>query len=108
MSRTRVCSLADLKEDVPTGFEVDDVPVVLVRQGEDIYALSDVCSHAEVALSEGEVTRQGLECWLHGSCFDLRTGQPSTPPASEPVDTYAVTIEGDDVYVDPSAVTNRS
>ncbi|MGH4025090.1 MAG: non-heme iron oxygenase ferredoxin subunit [Pseudonocardiaceae bacterium] len=108
MSRTRVCSLADLKEDVPAGFEIDDVPVVLVRQGEDVYALSDICSHAEVALSEGEVTRQGLECWLHGSCFDLRTGQPSSPPASEPVNTYAVTIEGDDVYVDPSAVTNRS
>ena len=107
MSPVRVCSLADLKEDVPAGFEIDDVPVVLVRQGEHVYALADVCSHAEVALSEGEVTRQGLECWLHGSCFDLCTGQPSSPPASEPVDTYAVTIEGDDVYVDPSAVTNR-
>ena len=106
MSPVRVCSLADLKEDVPAGFEIDDVPVVLVRQGENVYALADVCSHAEVALSEGEVTRQGLECWLHGSCFDLRTGQPSSPPASEPVNTYAVTIEGDDVYVDPSAVTN--
>jgi 3-phenylpropionate/trans-cinnamate dioxygenase ferredoxin component len=107
MSPVRVCSLADLKEDVPAGFEVDEVPVVLVRQGERVYALADVCSHAEVALSEGEVTREGLECWLHGSCFNLRTGEPSTPPASEPVSTYAVTIEGDDVYVDPSAATNR-
>ncbi|MGQ0774486.1 MAG: non-heme iron oxygenase ferredoxin subunit [Pseudonocardiales bacterium] len=108
MSATRVCSLTEIKEDEPVGFDVDGVPVVLVRQGEQVYALADVCSHAEIALSEGEVTRQGLECWLHGSCFDLRTGAPSSPPASEPVDTYAVTIDGDDVYVDSSTVTNRS
>ncbi|MGH3720457.1 MAG: Rieske (2Fe-2S) protein [Pseudonocardiaceae bacterium] len=107
MTAVRVCGLADLKDDVPTGFEVDNVPVVLVRQGEQVYALADVCSHAEIALSEGEVTRKGLECWLHGSCFDLATGAPSAPPASEPVDTYAVTIDDDDVYVDPSTVTNR-
>ncbi|MDQ3760131.1 MAG: non-heme iron oxygenase ferredoxin subunit [Actinomycetota bacterium] len=107
MTAFRVCSLSDLKDDVPTAFEVDNVPVVLVRQGERVYALADVCSHAEIALSEGEVTRKGLECWLHGSCFDLATGEPSSPPASEPVDTYAVTFDGDDVYVDPSTVTNR-
>ncbi|MGH3984674.1 MAG: Rieske (2Fe-2S) protein [Pseudonocardiaceae bacterium] len=107
MTAVRVCSLNDLKEDLPAGFEVDGVPVVLVRQGEQVYALADVCSHAEIALSEGEVTRKGLECWLHGSCFDLRTGEPSSPPASEQVDTYAVRIDGEDVYVDPSTVTNR-
>lgn len=107
MTAVRVCGLADLKDDVPAGFEIDSMPVVLVRQGEQVYALADVCSHAEIALSEGEVTRKGLECWLHGSCFDLATGAPSAPPASEPVDTYAVTIDGDDVYVDPSIVTNR-
>jgi len=102
-----VCRLSDLKEDEPTGFEVDDMPVVLVRQGDRVYALADICSHAEIALSEGEVTRLGLECWLHGSCFNLRTGQPSSPPASEPVDTYAVLIDGDDVYVDASTATHR-
>ena len=107
MTAARVCSLNDLKEDLPAGFEVDGVPVVLVRQGEQVYALADVCSHAEIALSEGEVTGKGLECWLHGSCFDLGTGEPSSPPASEPVDTYAVRIDGEDVYVDPSTVTNR-
>jgi 3-phenylpropionate/trans-cinnamate dioxygenase ferredoxin component len=107
MTGVRVCSLADLKDEVPAGFQVGGVPVVLVRQGEQVYALADVCSHAEIALSEGEVTRKGLECWLHGSCFDLATGAPSSPPASEPVDTYAVTIDGDNVYVDPSTVTNR-
>ncbi len=107
MTTVRVCNLSDLKDEVPAGFELDGVPVVLVRQAERVYALADVCSHAEIALSEGEVTGKGLECWLHGSCFDLATGEPSSPPASEPVDTYAVTIDGDDVYVDPSTPTNR-
>jgi 3-phenylpropionate/trans-cinnamate dioxygenase ferredoxin subunit len=40
-----------------------------------------------------------VECWLHGSCFDLRTGSPTGPPATEPVPTYQVKIQGDDVYV---------
>ena len=104
---TRVCALSDLDDRKPAGFEVDGEPVVLVRVGDTVHALADVCSHAEIALSEGEVTGKGLECWLHGSCFDLRTGEPSSPPASEPVDTYAVQIDGEDVYVDPTSPTNR-
>ena len=64
-----------------------------------MYALRDVCSHAEVALSEGDVEDGAIECWLHGSLFDLKTGQPSGLPATKPVPTYAVTVEGDDVLV---------
>jgi len=79
--------------------EVEDTPVAIVRVGEDVFALRDVCSHAEVALSEGEVYDNTIECWLHGSCFDLRTGKPTNPPATQPVPTYRVKIEGDDVYV---------
>ena len=82
MTAVRVCGLSDLKDDVPVGFEVDNVAVVLVRQGEQVYALADICSHAEIALSEGEVTRKGLECWLHGSCFDLTTER--RPPHRRP------------------------
>jgi len=95
----RVCSLTDLKEDEPAGFQVDNMPVVLVRQGNQVYALADVCSHAEIALSEGEVTRKGLECWLHGSCFDLRTGEPTGLPATEPVAIFPVEVRDGDIYV---------
>ncbi|GAA3462548.1 hypothetical protein GCM10018963_45610 [Saccharothrix longispora] len=52
------------------------------------------------------MTRKGVECWLHGSCFDLRTGRPSSPPATEPVDVFAVELRGDDVYVDVATTTN--
>jgi 3-phenylpropionate/trans-cinnamate dioxygenase ferredoxin subunit len=102
----RACALSELDDKKPLAVEVGDVAVVLVREGDEVHALRDECSHAALSLSDGEVTRQGIECFLHGSCFDLRTGQPSSPPASEPVDVYAVRIDGDDVYVDPTTTLN--
>jgi 3-phenylpropionate/trans-cinnamate dioxygenase ferredoxin subunit len=102
----RVCALSDLDDRKPVGVEVGDVPVVLVREGDTVHALRDECSHAELSLSEGEITRKGIECWLHGSCFDLCTGMPSSPPATEPVDVYAVRIDDGDVYVDPTTTLN--
>ncbi len=101
-SAVRVCALSDLDDRKPAAFEVDGIPVVLVRNGERVYALHDVCSHAEVALSDGEVTRRGrgIECWLHGSCFDLATGQPLSPPATEPVDVFPTDIRDGDVFID--------
>jgi 3-phenylpropionate/trans-cinnamate dioxygenase ferredoxin subunit len=95
----RVCSLADLPGEGAIGVEVEGTPVAVVRTGGEIFALRDVCSHAEVPLSEGELYGHTLECWLHGSCFDVRTGEPTGPPATEPVATYPVKTEGDDVYV---------
>ncbi len=86
--------LADLRVDQPRRIIVDGVPVALVRTDGAVYAVSDVCSHAEVSLSEGEVSDCTIECWLHGSRFDLRTGEPSGPPAFEPIPTYPVQIEG--------------
>ena len=81
---------------------IDGVPVAIVRSDGEYYAIHDVCSHANVALSEGEIEGQTIECWLHGSRFDMRTGEPTGLPAITPVDVYPVTIEGDDVYVDTS------
>jgi 3-phenylpropionate/trans-cinnamate dioxygenase ferredoxin subunit len=102
----RACALSELDDKKPLAVEVGDVAVVVIRDGDEVHALRDECSHASLSLSEGEVTRKGIECWLHGSCFDLRTGQPSSPPATDPVDVYAVRVDGDDVYVDPTTVVN--
>jgi len=95
----RACPLADVPAEGTLGLEIDGEPVCLIRTGGEVYALRDVCSHAEVPLSEGEVYDHTVECWLHGSCFDVRTGQPTGPPATEPVPAYSVKIDGDDVYV---------
>ncbi len=102
----KVCALSELDDRKPFAANVDDVEVVLVRDGERVHALADLCSHAAVSLSEGEVSRKGIECWLHGSCFDLSTGAPSSPPATEPVDVYAVDIRDGDVFVDVTVTTN--
>ena len=96
---TRACALSDLPAEGVIGVEVGGEPVAVARVAGEVFAVRDVCSHAEVPLSEGEVYDHTVECWLHGSCFDLRTGQPTGPPATKPVPVYPVKIEGDDVYV---------
>ena len=103
MSFVRACAVDDLTAGKPHAVTVEDVDVALVRDGEDFYAIRDECSHATIALSEGDVEGCFIECWLHGSTFDLRTGEPTTLPAFEPVAIYPVRIEGDDLLVD---VTN--
>ncbi|MER7584886.1 bifunctional 3-phenylpropionate/cinnamic acid dioxygenase ferredoxin subunit [Kitasatospora sp. NPDC097691] len=99
MTFLRACALSDLQEDVPKRVDLNGVPVSVVRTDEGVFAVNDVCSHANVSLSEGEVEDCMIECWLHGSSFDLRTGKPSGLPATKPVAVYPVKIEGDDVLV---------
>ena len=76
----RACALADVPDEGALGVEIDGVPVAVVR-------------------AEGEVYDHTVECWLHGSCFDVRTGNPTGPPATEPVPVYPVKVEDGDVYV---------
>jgi 3-phenylpropionate/trans-cinnamate dioxygenase ferredoxin subunit len=96
----RACALDDLESGKPLAVTVEDVEVALVRDGDAVYAIRDECSHAAIALSEGDVEGCFIECWLHGSTFDLRDGTPTTLPAFEPVPVYPVNLEGDDVLVD--------
>ena len=93
------CKLSQLADNSSVGVEIDDVPVCIARTQGEVYAINDICSHAEVNLSDGDVEDGTVECWLHGSRFDLRTGMPTGLPATKPVATYPVTVEGDDVLV---------
>jgi 3-phenylpropionate/trans-cinnamate dioxygenase ferredoxin component len=95
----RACALSDLPDEGAIGVEVAGEPVAVVHADGEVFALRDVCSHAEVPLSEGDVYDHTVECWLHGSCFDVRTGKPTGPPATKPVPVYEVMIDGDDVLV---------
>ncbi len=101
MSYQRACAISEVPdpEDGAKRVVLDGTPVSVVRSEGEIYAIYDVCSHAEVSLSEGEVYDGTIECWLHGSCFDLQTGKPTALPATQPVPVYPVKIDGDDVYV---------
>jgi 3-phenylpropionate/trans-cinnamate dioxygenase ferredoxin component len=95
----KVCSLSELADDSALHVDVGDAPVCVVRSQGEVLALLDECSHAEVALSDGDVEAGTVECWLHGSRFDLRTGKPTGLPATEAVPIYPVRIDGDDVFV---------
>ena len=80
---------------------IDDVAIALVRIDDDVYAIGDTCSHAQVSLSEGEVwcDEREIECPQHGSTFSLLTGEPHTLPATQPVPVFAAVIDGDTVTV---------
>jgi 3-phenylpropionate/trans-cinnamate dioxygenase ferredoxin component len=95
----RACAVNDLKENGAISVVLGGDEVAVVQTGGEVFAIRDWCSHAAVPLSEGEVDGYTIECWLHGSCFDLRTGQPTAMPATVPVPVYPVKIEGDDVLV---------
>lgn len=95
----RVAALSELPEEGAVRVDVAGRALCIARSQGKVYALNDACSHADVALSEGDVEDGTVECWLHGSRFDLRTGAPTGLPATKSVPTYPVTVIGDDVFV---------
>jgi 3-phenylpropionate/trans-cinnamate dioxygenase ferredoxin component len=100
-TRRPVITLSELPPTGAVRVIVDGQPVAVVRTEDgEVHAIGDTCTHADVSLAEGEVEDCSIECWLHGSRFDLRTGRPTALPAIRPVPVYPVTVEGDDVFVD--------
>jgi 3-phenylpropionate/trans-cinnamate dioxygenase ferredoxin component len=90
-----------LAEAVPLSAEVDGVPVVVVRCGKELFAVEDRCTHDGESFAGAEVESCELICPRHGSRFDLRTGDALTPPAYEPVRTYAVREHDGRILVEP-------
>jgi 3-phenylpropionate/trans-cinnamate dioxygenase ferredoxin component len=102
-----VAKLSELPEATPVRIDVDGVPVCMVRSGDRVRAVHDTCSHQQWSLSDdGMVWGNGIECSLHGSTFDLDTGKPASLPATDPVPTFAVEVDGDDVSIDVTTTTN--
>ncbi|SEJ69863.1 non-heme iron oxygenase ferredoxin subunit [Demequina mangrovi] len=112
MSEQLACMVADLKPGSAMLAELTlengaDVPVAIVRADDgDFYAIDDMCTHGEVSLSDGDVEGCFVECWGHGSRFDVRTGEPDELPAITPVKTYPVRVDGERVLVDVDAPKN--
>ncbi|GAA1752297.1 non-heme iron oxygenase ferredoxin subunit [Nostocoides vanveenii] len=95
-----VCRLDELPAVGPVKAEINGHAIAIVHAEDGaVYAIDDVCTHANVSLSEGELDGCHLECWLHGSRFDIRTGEPDCLPATVPVATYPVAIEDGDVVI---------
>ncbi|MFC3687342.1 non-heme iron oxygenase ferredoxin subunit [Aquipuribacter hungaricus] len=91
--------LDELTPDSAVRVDLAGLPVCLARSAGAVHALLDECSHGQVALSEGDVEDGYVECWLHGSRFDLTSGVPTGPPATVPVPVYAVRITDGEIQV---------
>ena len=97
----RICALDDLKPGKALRVKIGDHALAIVRTPSgDVKALADKCSHGEISLSEGFVDDKTIECWAHGAKFELDTGKPLSLPAYEPVATYEVLIENDEIFVE--------
>ena len=99
----RAASVQDLPPGSMRGVSVGGEDVLLARIGDEYFALDSWCTHAAGLLHLGRLHpgRCAVECPLHEGAFDLRTGEPTAPPAEAPATTFAVRIEGDAVYVGP-------
>ena len=106
MVMERACALDEVPLDEALGVTIGRYDVAIARHEDEFFAVENLCSHAAVALSEGEVDDCTVECWLHGSRFDLRTGKPTGLPATEPIATFPVEVRDGDIYVDTSTTLN--
>jgi 3-phenylpropionate/trans-cinnamate dioxygenase ferredoxin subunit len=96
-----VCAVDDIEPGGAKRFDIGRHRVAVVRIGDDFYALGDVCTHDDYSLSEGEIDPDEctIECWKHGSLFDLKTGEALTLPATRRTPVYDVVVDSGDVYV---------
>lgn len=105
--RIRACRL----HEVPPGSvrQLDTLPPIALFNVEgDIHAIDDVCTHAFAVLSEGHFDGTSVECPLHMSSFDVRTGEPKCFPATEPVRKHRVEVVDGDVMVYIGCSTDHS
>jgi 3-phenylpropionate/trans-cinnamate dioxygenase ferredoxin subunit len=102
MSKCVVAALTDLDDGTTLmRVEANGVPVCLARLASgEVFAISDLCSHEEIELSDGELDGEDVECPAHGSRFNVRTGEVSGLPAQDPVATYPVTVEDGKIIID--------
>lgn len=77
---------------------VDEEPALLFRIGDNYYCISDVCTHDGQAMTKGPLEGNEIVCPRHGAHFDIRTGQATRMPATEPVETFQVEVREDGIF----------
>ena len=94
-----VCALEDLPVGEAARLVADGVAIAVFNAEGTLYAIDDTCTHQDASLADGWLEGCLVECPLHASCFDLRTGRPSGPPAKVPVRTHEVVVSDGHIYV---------
>ena len=95
-----VAKAGDIPEGEIRAYEVGGEEVAIANVDGTFYAFNDVCTHAMCSLAEGDLDDTTVTCACHGSRFDVTTGDVLGGPATEPVSSYDVTVEGDDIQVE--------
>jgi nitrite reductase/ring-hydroxylating ferredoxin subunit len=93
---------AESKDIAPSSMKAVDVAdekVCIINIEGNYYAIGNVCTHVGGPLDEGTLEGYEVECPWHGSKFDVRTGEPTKPPARQSVPTYEVKLEGNNILV---------
>lgn len=100
MARHRVATRSEIAPGTTRRVVADGVEILLCNVDGQLYAVEDVCTHDGGPLDQGDLEGANVVCPRHGATFDVRTGDVITLPAVVPLMTFAVSIEGDDVFVD--------
>lgn len=100
--KVKVCQTSEVGQDSMAAFDVSGRRVLVANIDGVYHAVGDTCSHAQASLSEGylDPAECTVECPLHGAVFDLKTGDAMDFPAEDPVPRYAVTVEGEDLFIE--------
>ncbi len=81
-------------------FDHEEKRLLITNLNGTIYATDRICTHAEADLASGFLSDEGVRCPLHLSVFNLENGKPQNPPAEEPLKTYNVKIDQNEIYVE--------
>lgn len=101
MAKIKVAKVNDVAEGQLKKVDVDGEPVALFNVDGKIYATTNICTHEACELDENHsISGDVVECTCHGSQFNIKTGENVLPPAAEPLKTYNVGVEGEDVFVE--------
>lgn len=96
----KVAKVSDVTEGCGYLVSVGDEEIALVKVDGEIFAVEDMCSHAEASLCDGMVDGEEIECPLHFARFNVKTGEATAPPATTAIKTFAVRVTGEDVEVE--------
>jgi naphthalene 1,2-dioxygenase ferredoxin component len=95
----RVAKVGDVPPGAVIRVAAGGKSIALFNLDGSFYATEDICTHAHASLAEGFVADDTVECPLHGATFSIKTGEALSAPATEPLKTYPVRVEGQDILV---------
>lgn len=96
----KVCEVSELPPGTMRAVDVDETRILVVNFGGRFYAVDGICTHETADLSLGFLNENKVTCPLHLSQFDVTTGAVLNPPATEPLRTFNVRVEGASIFVE--------